>query len=118
MYSIVSSLREACPVAHSDRYGGVWLPVRHDDVAAITYDTEHFSSVGVIVSNMAPMVPAPVGVAPPITSGPPFHGPARRLLLPAFAPKPIEALEPFTRDECIRLLDDIDGADTADAAVD
>ena len=118
MYSIVGSLRASCPVAHSDRYGGVWLPVRHDDVAAITYDTEHFSSVGVIVSNMAPIVPAPVGVAPPITSDPPFHGPARRLLLPAFAPKPIEALEPFTRDECNRLLDDIEGADTADAAVD
>ncbi|HUS62425.1 MAG TPA: cytochrome P450, partial [Acidimicrobiales bacterium] len=89
-----------------------------DDVAAITYDTEHFSSVGVIVSNMSPLVPAPVGVAPPITSDPPFHGPARRLLLPAFAPKPISALEPFARDECIRLLAALEGADTADAARD
>lgn len=118
MYSIIGSLRDVCPVAHSDRYGGVWLPVRHDDVAAITYDTDHFSSVGVIVNNMAPLVPAPVGVAPPITSDPPFHGPARRLLLPAFAPRPIEALEPFTRDECGRLLTEIGGRDTADAARD
>ena len=37
---------DRCPVAHSDRYGGVWLPTRHDDVAAIAYDTEHFSSRG------------------------------------------------------------------------
>jgi cytochrome P450 len=118
MYAIFSSLRDSCPVAHSRRYGGVWLPVRYDDVAAVAYDTEHFSSVSVIVSNMAPRVPAPVGVAPPTTSDPPFHGPARRLLLPAFAPKPIEALEPFTRNECVRLLTTIEGTDTADAARD
>ncbi len=112
-YPIWDELREPCPVAHSDRYGGVWLPVRHDDVAEVAYDTEHFTSRSVIVSETRPGpldLPAPIGIAPPITSDPPFHQDARRLLLPAFAPKPIAALEPFTRELCRELLAETDGA--------
>jgi cytochrome P450 len=62
--------------------------------------------------------PAPVGLAPPITSDPPFHAMARRLLLPAFSPKAIDALEPFTRQLCKELLDAMDGRSEVDAAVD
>src|SRR3712207_3070801 len=43
-FPIWDELRQKCPVAHSNRYGGVWLPTRHEDVAAIAYDTEHFTS--------------------------------------------------------------------------
>jgi cytochrome P450 len=120
-YPIWEELREECPVAHTDRYGGAWLPVRHDDVAAVAYDTEHFTSRNVVMSEVRPTendLPAPIGVAPPITSDPPFHALARRLLLPAFAPKPITALEPFTRQLCNDLLDALEGKDTFDAAVD
>jgi len=120
-YPIWDELRARCPVAHSDRYGGTWLPVRHDDVAAVAYDTEHFTSRSVVVSEVRPGpddLPAPIGLAPPITSDPPFHALARRLLLPAFAPKPIEALEPFTRELCVELLDATSGERQFDAAVD
>jgi cytochrome P450 len=120
-YPIWDELRTRCPVAHSDRYGGTWLPVRHDDVAAVAYDTEHFTSRSVVVSEVRPGpddLPAPIGLAPPITSDPPFHALARRLLLPAFAPKPIEALEPFTRELCVELLDATAGERQIDAAVD
>jgi cytochrome P450 len=120
-YPIWEELREQCPVAHSDRYGGVWLPVRHDDVAAVAYDTEHFTSRSVVVSELRPGpedLPAPIGIAPPITSDPPFHQIARRLLLPAFAPKPIQALEPFTRELCVALLDKVAGQTHVDAAID
>jgi cytochrome P450 len=120
-YPIWDELRATCPVAHSDRYGGTWLPVRHDDVAAVAYDTAHFTSRSVVVSEVRPGpddLPAPIGLAPPITSDPPFHAVARRLLLPAFAPKPIEALEPFTRELCVELLDAIAGQPQVDAAVD
>ena len=75
-------LRGRCPVAHSDAHGGVWLPVRHADVTAIAHDTEHFSSEGVIVNQFKPIGLAPMGYAPPITSDPPFHAGARRLLQP------------------------------------
>jgi cytochrome P450 len=118
-FPIWEDLRERCPVAHSNRYGGTWLPVNHDDVSAIAYDTEHFTSRAVVVSNVRPGpddLPAPIGGAPPITSDPPFHAGARRLLLPAFSPKHIDPLEPFTRECCRELLDGIGDADIVDAA--
>ena len=119
-YPIWDQLRRECPVAHTDRYGGAWLPVKHDDVAEVAYDTEHFTSRTVVVSELRPGdddLPAPIGVAPPITSDPPFHAMARRLLLPAFSPKPIAAFEPFTRALCKELLDATAGKDVIDAAV-
>lgn len=118
---IWSQLREECPVAHSPRFGGMWIPTRHEDVSAIAHDTEHFTSRGVIVSVFEPDIPAPVGYAPPITSDPPFHEIARRLLLPAFSPKAIRPLEEPTRAFCGQLLDDLlsdhGPGDTVDAAV-
>lgn len=119
---IWADLRERCPVAHTERFGGTWLPTRHEDVAAIANDTEHFSSQGVIVTDWRPMIPKPQGYAPPITSDPPFHNKARRLLLPPFAPKAIKEYEPQTRAHCRSLLDDIAarieaGEDVVDAAV-
>jgi hypothetical protein len=120
-YPIWDELRDSCPVAHSDRYGGTWLPVRHDDIAAVAYDTEHFTSRSVVVSEVRPGPddpPAPMGLAPPITSDPPFHALARRLLLPAFSPKAIANLEPLTRDLCRELLDATAGKTPLDAAVD
>jgi cytochrome P450 len=119
-YPIWDELRARCPVAHSDRYGGTWLPVRHRDIAAVAYDTEHFTSRSVVVSEVRPGpydLPAPIGLAPPITSDPPFHAVARRMLLPAFAPKRVAALEPFTRRLCRQLLDATAGRSEFDAAV-
>ncbi len=117
---IWDDLRERCPVAHSDRFGGTWLPTRHDDVSAIAHDTEHFSSHGVIVNDFKPGIPAPVGFAPPITSDPPFHQVARGILLPAFSPKAINPLEAPTREFCAGLMDDIvdSGRTDVDAATD
>lgn len=115
---IWDELRTTCPVAHTKRFGGAWLPVRHADVAAIAHDTEHFSSEGVIVSDHRPEGLAPIGYAPPITSDPPFHAEARRILLPAFAPKQIARWEPAARQACRDLLDDLlaGGATEVDAA--
>ena len=97
------SVREAgCPVAHSDRYHGMWVPLTHEYVAEVAYDTEHFTSRGVVVSRgmMDDFPEGPIGGAPPITSDPPFHHHARRILLPPFAPKAIERWEPEVRALC------------------
>jgi cytochrome P450 len=118
-YPIWEELRQRCPVAHSDRYGGTWLPVTHDLVSEVAYDTEHFTSRSVVVSERRPGpedLPAPIGLSPPITSDPPFHSMARRMLLPAFAPKAIAELEPFTRDLCRQLLAATAGQPSFDAA--
>jgi cytochrome P450 len=119
-YPIWDDLRQRCPVAHSDRYGGAWLPVTHDLVSEVAYDTEHFTSRSVVVSERRPGpddLPAPIGLSPPITSDPPYHSIVRRMLLPAFTPKPIAALEPFTRDLCRELLAATEGRTSFDAAV-
>ncbi len=118
---IWDDLRERCPIAHSEAFGGTWLPVRHEDVAAIAADTEHFTSRGVVVSPERPGDNAPVGEAPPITSDPPFHAIARRLLLPGFTPKMVAPWEASTREICNDLIDDIvsglqDGEGVVDAA--
>lgn len=118
-FPIMEDLRDRCPVAHTDRYGGAWLPTRHDDVSAIAYDTEHFTSRSVVLGNHRPPLElAPFGISPPISSDPPFHHGARRLLLPAFAPQMIAELEDSTRAYCEELLDATAGQDVVDAAID
>jgi cytochrome P450 len=116
-YPIWRSLRDECPMAHSPRYGGVWLPTRHEDVSAIAYDTEHFTSRNVVVSEFRPpLMFAPEGVAPPITSDPPFHKGARRLLLPAFSPHAVNEMEAATRAFCEELVAALEGEEVVDAA--
>ncbi len=117
-FPIWDELRATCPVAHSERYGGVWLPTRHADVSAIANDTEHFTSRSVVVTNhRPPMELAPQGIAPPISSDPPYHADARRMLLPAFSPQNIDKLVLSTRAYCRELLRAMHGRDVVDAAV-
>ncbi|MGH9235004.1 MAG: cytochrome P450 [Acidimicrobiales bacterium] len=116
-YPLIEDLRQRCPVAHTDRYGGAWLPTRHEDVAAVAYDTERFTSRSIVMGNFRPPREiAPIGGAPPISSDPPFHHGARRLLLPAFAPQVIARLEPGARAYCDELLEALEGRDVVDAA--
>lgn len=116
-YPIWDDLRARCPIAHTDRYGGAWLPSTWEDVSALANDTQRFSSRSVVVSNhRPPMELAPAGIAPPISSDPPFHMDARRMLLPIFSPQRINALEPSTRAYCQQLIDEMGSRDEVDAA--
>ncbi len=118
-YPIQDDLRQRCPIAHTERFGGGWLPTRYEDVAAIAYDTERFSSRSIIMSNFRPPRElAPVGGAPPISSDPPFHHDARKLLLPPFTKTAIGMQEPATRAFCHGLIDGFAGQDVVDAARD
>ena len=118
-YPIQDDLRQRCPIAHTERFGGGWLPTRYEDVAAIAYDTEHFSSRAIIMSNFRPPRElAPVGGSPPISSDPPFHHDARKLLLPAFTKNAVARQEPATRAFCHSLIDAFEGRDVVDAAAD
>jgi cytochrome P450 len=118
-YPIQDDLRQRCPIAHTGRFGGAWLPTRYEDVAAIAYDTERFSSRSIILSNFRPPRDlAPIGGSPPISSDPPFHHDARKLLLPAFTKAGIAKQEPATRRFCHSLIDAFEGQDVVDAARD
>src|SRR6266704_1519041 len=107
-YPIQDDLRQRCPIAHTGRFGGGWLPTRYEDVAAIAYDTERFSSRSIIMGNFRP----------PLSSDPPFHHPARKLLLPAFTRTAVSRQEPATRAYCHALIDAFEGQDVVDAAAD
>ena len=116
-YPIQDDLRQRCPIAHTDRFGGGWLPTRYEDVAAIAYDTDRFSSRSIIMGNFRPPADiAPIGGSPPISSDPPFHHHARKLLLGAFTKTAISRQEPATRAFCHELIDKLEGRDVADAA--
>src|SRR5438270_7595221 len=116
-YPIQDDLRQRCPIAHTERFGGAWLPTRYEDVAAIAYDTDRFSSRAIIMANFRPPRDlAPVGGSPPISSDPPFHHDARKLLLAAFTTKEVAKQEPATRAFCHSLIDSFAGRDLVDAA--
>jgi cytochrome P450 len=86
-------------------------------VAAIAYDTERFSSRSIIMGNFRPPRDiAPIGGSPPISSDPPFHQHARKLLLGAFTKTSIARQEPATRAFCHELIDKLEGQDVVDAA--
>ena len=102
-FPIWDELREQCPVVHTKRFLGCYLPTTYEAVKQISYDTEHFSSRRVVVRNIRPEPPAP---SPPITSDPPVHKPAKQLLLPPFTPDAMKKLEPRVRSICNELIDD------------
>ena len=92
---------------------GVYFPSRYEDVRAVAYDTEHFSSRRIIVRE----TPPPRIPAPPITSDPPEHRPARMVLLPPFTPDAMKKLEPRARALANELIDKFAKRGSADAAV-
>jgi cytochrome P450 len=113
-FPIWDELRQKCPIAHTERFMGVYLPTRYADVRAIAYDTEHFSSHKVVVREGDP----PKGGAPPITTDPPKHAGAKAVLLPAFTPEAIQRHAPKTREICRELVDRVAGKPACDAAID
>jgi len=116
-----ADLRGRCPMAHTERYGSTWLPTRYDDLAAIAHDVERFSSRDIAVVTPGRVLNPEAAImleAPPITSDPPVHTWARRMLLPRFGPSVIEALTPITEGMADELIDEFVDAGAADAAVD
>ena len=116
-----NELRSGCPIAHTERYGSTWLPVRYDDLAEIAHDVDRFSSRDIAVITPGRDVDPMTGMmleAPPITSDPPLQTWARRLLLPRFGPSVIEALTPVTADLADDLIDRFIDGRAADAACD
>ena len=113
-FPIWDELRSECPVVHTKRFLGCYLPTTYQAVKEIAYDTEHFSSRRVIVRDVRPEVTR--NAAPPITSDPPEHKPAKQLLLPPFTPDAMKKLEPRVRAICNELIDEFIADGQCDAA--
>jgi cytochrome P450 len=112
-FPIWDELRTASPVVHTDRFLGCYMPTTYQAVREIANDTEHFSSRRVIVRDIRPEITA---TAPPITSDPPEHKPAKQLLLPPFTPDAMKKLEPRVRAICNELIDEFINDGKCDAA--
>lgn len=113
-FPIWDELRAASPVVHTDRFLGCYLPTSYEAVREIAHDTEHFSSRRILVRDVRPEVAR--NAAPPITSDPPFHKPAKQLLLPPFTPDAMKRLEPRVRAICNELIDGFIADGSVDAA--
>lgn len=90
-HGIIAAVREAgCPVARTERFGGVSMPISWDLVREVAYDTDRFSSRRLLVTDGG--VPADVAerAVPPLTSDPPVH---RGHRLPLVAPMSLDAVE-------------------------
>ena len=119
-------LRERCPIAHTERWGGSWMPTRYEDLQALVKMVPTLSSRSAVVVPPSPEL-REVLVAeakkygsenPPITADPPEHQPFRRLILPFFSPRAVEGHLPYTQDLCNSLIDGFAGKGRADAAAD
>ncbi len=110
-------LQAHCPVARSERFRGMWVPTRYEDIVAVARDPETFSSRSPLVAEYANMSDYGLSV-PPISSDPPYHTEIRRLLLPFFSPGPIEALRPGVERHCDELLDGFAAGPGCDGARD
>ncbi len=110
--------REQCPIAFTDRRQRTWLPVRYEDLSAIAHDVERFSSRDIAVVSPLDVPLNDVIPVPPISSDPPFHTWARRLLLPAFGPSAIDKMTPITRALAHSLIDEHFTDGRGDAAAD
>src|SRR5258708_21400664 len=96
-FPIWDELRAECPVVHTRRFLGCYMPTTYEAVKQISYDTEHFSSRRVIVRDVRPDI---TQTSPPTTSDPPEHKPAKQFLLPPVTPDAMKKLQPRDRSIC------------------
>jgi cytochrome P450 len=116
-YPVWDELRHSCPIAHTERFQGSWLPTRYEDVFDIAQDYKRFSSRSITVVPVPLPTAGDYGVrAMPISVDQPEHTWSRKLLLPAFNLKSVEKWEGVTRELCRSLVAAFADKGRADAA--
>src|SRR5207253_2699994 len=83
-WAVYKELREKCPVAHTDAWGGFKVVTRYRDVVTVAKDTETFSSYhdvdGTGNGYQGVTIPAPMVRSVPVEMDPPEHTKHRKLL--------------------------------------
>ena len=100
-HRVFADLRERCPVAHSDAFGGFWIATRYADIKRILDDPLEFTTT---VRNVVPGASA-TGRRPPLHLDPPEHSPYRRAIDRALGARRIAAIEPVIERHVSTLLD-------------
>ena len=113
-FPIWDELRAACPVVHTERFLGCYMPTTYEAVKRNRLRHRAF----LLAPRHRPRRPARDrrAGAPPITSDPPEHKPAKQLLLPPFTPDAMKKLEPRVRAICNELIDEFIADGKCDAA--
>lgn len=107
-YPIWKRMRDEAPLYYNEKYNFYALS-RYDDVAPQltnweTYRSGRGTTMDIIMSG----IQVPPGVI--LFEDPPLHDLHRRLLSRVFTPRRMEAIEPLTRDFCVRALDPLVGS--------
>jgi cytochrome P450 len=102
-WDVVNRIREQCPVAHSDCYGGFWMLSRYKDVCDAARHPELFASEpGITIPHTG--FPVPLS---PIELDPPRHKVVRRALTDLFTPGAVAHHADEIRVIVVRLLEDM-----------
>jgi cytochrome P450 len=99
-HALHKELRERCPVAHSDAWGGFWALFQYEDVVTVLRDSTFVTSV----QNVVPRI-AFTGRRPPLHLDPPEHTPYRRALDPFFTEEKMCKIQPEVRRITVELLE-------------
>ena len=111
-YPIWRRLRDEAPLYYNEKYNFYALS-RYDDVARELPNWEVFrSGRGTTMDIILSGIRVPPGVI--LFEDPPIHDLHRRLLSRVFTPRRMEAIEPLTRQFCVRALDPLIGSDRFD----
>lgn len=95
-----AKLRERCPLAHSERWGGFWALLKYADVVAVAENAGTFITS---IQNVIPAVNA--GKRIPLHFDPPSHGRYRRILNLPFDADRLAELEPRIRQLMVSFLE-------------
>ncbi|WP_099040055.1 cytochrome P450 [Mycobacterium neglectum] len=115
-YPIWRRLRDEAPLYRNEKYNFYALS-RYEDVARELHNWDTYrSGKGTTMDIIMSGVEVPPGVI--LFEDPPLHDIHRRLLSKVFTPRRMEAIEPLTRQYCVRALDALAGATTFDLITD
>jgi cytochrome P450 len=100
-HATYAELRQKCPVAYTENYGGYYVLSRYEDISEVLHDAAAFSSWP------ADTPPTPGHTKPliPLEVDPPEHRRYRMLVDPIFRPKQMELIRESVRDYAAELVD-------------
>jgi cytochrome P450 len=106
-YPIWKRLRDEAPLYHNEKYNFYALS-RYEDVSReLTNWDAYRSGRGTTMDIIMSGIEVPPGII--LFEDPPIHDLHRHLLSKVFTPRRMEAIEPLTRDFCVRALDPLVG---------
>ena len=115
-YPVWKRMRDEAPLYHNEKYGFYALS-RYEDVARGLHDWDTYrSGRGTTMDVIMSGVEVPPGVI--LFEDPPLHDLHRRVLSKVFTPRRMAAIEPLTRQFCVRALDTLAGATRFDLITD